>query len=124
MDADLRKPGQHEIWGLSNERGLTTMMLEAGALAEPPIQSVDIPGLSIITSGQLPPIPTDLLGSRKMDEIIGVLKARAEIVLFDAPPVLAVSDAGDSRLQGGRRAAGDAGRTLPGATMPFGPMIC
>ena len=93
VDADLRKPGQHDIWGLSNERGLTTMMLEAGALAEPPIQAVGIPGLSIITSGQLPPIPTDLLGSRKMDEIIGVLKARAEVVLFDAPPVLAVSDA-------------------------------
>jgi capsular exopolysaccharide synthesis family protein len=93
VDADLRKPKQHELWGLSNERGVTTMMLEAGALAEPPLQAADVSGLSVITSGQLPPIPADLLGSRKMDEIIGVLKARAEIVLFDAPPVLAVSDA-------------------------------
>lgn len=93
VDADLRKPAQHDIWGLNNERGLTTMMLEAGVLAEPPIQSVDVPGLSVIPSGPLPPIPADLLGSRKMDEVIGVLKARAEIVLFDAPPVLSVSDA-------------------------------
>lgn len=93
VDCDLRRPQQHEIWGIANERGLTTMMLEAGALAEPPLQDVGVENLSLLTSGQLPPNPADLLGSRKMDEVIGVLKARAEIVLFDAPPALVVSDA-------------------------------
>ncbi len=93
VDCDLRRPQQHEIWGVTNERGLTTMMLQAGAIAEPPFQDVGIENLSLLTSGQLPPNPADLLGSRKMDEVIGVLKARAEIVLFDAPPALAVSDA-------------------------------
>jgi capsular exopolysaccharide synthesis family protein len=93
VDCDLRQPQQHAIWGVENERGLTTMMLEAGAIAEPPLQDVGLENLSVLTSGPLPPNPADLLGSRKMDEVIGVLKARAEFVLFDAPPLLAVSDA-------------------------------
>ncbi len=93
VDSDLRQPAQHDLWGLSNTRGLTTMMLEAGAIAEPPLQSVGVDNLLVLTAGQLPPNPADLLGSRKMDEVIGVLKARAEFILFDAPPVLAVSDA-------------------------------
>jgi capsular exopolysaccharide synthesis family protein len=93
VDCDLRQPKQHDLWALPSDRGLTTMMLEAGALAEPPLNDVGIERLSVITTGQLPPNPADLLGSRKMDEVIGVLKARAEFVLFDAPPALAVSDA-------------------------------
>ncbi len=94
VDCDLRQPKQQELWGLENsDRGLTTMILEAGMIADPPLREVGIPHLSILTSGQLPPYPADLLGSRKMDEVIGVLKARAEYVLFDAPPLLSVSDA-------------------------------
>jgi len=93
VDCDLRRPEQHNIWQIENERGLTTMMLEAGAIADPPLQEVGIDLLSVLTTGALPPNPADLLGSRKMDEVIGVLKARAEFILFDAPPVLAVSDA-------------------------------
>lgn len=93
VDCDLRQPQQHNLWGLNNDQGLTTMMLESGALAEPPLQASGVEHLSVLTSGALPPNPADLLGSRKMDEVIGVLKARAEFVIFDAPPVLAVSDA-------------------------------
>ncbi len=93
VDADLRQPRQHKLWELDNKRGLTTMVLEAGAIANPPLQEVGIAHLQVLTSGELPPNPADLLGSRRMDEVIGVLKARAEFVVFDAPPVLAVSDA-------------------------------
>lgn len=93
VDCDLRQPGQHTLWDADQSRGLTTMMLEAGALAEPPLQQTAVEHLQLLTSGALPPNPADLLISRKMDEVIGVLKARAEYVLFDAPPVLAVSDA-------------------------------
>lgn len=93
VDCDLRQPKQHELWGLGNAQGLTTMMLQAGAIAEPPLQATDVPQLELLTSGELPPNPADLLGSRRMDEVIGVLKARAEFIIFDAPPVLAVSDA-------------------------------
>lgn len=93
VDCDLRQPRQHELWGVDNQRGLTTMMLDPAALAQPPLQSVNVEHLSILPGGPLPPNPADLLGSRRMDEVIGVLKARAEFVLFDAPPALAVADA-------------------------------
>lgn len=93
VDCDLRQPNQHTLWGVTNDKGLTDMMLQAGALADPPLQSTSLEHLSLLTSGTIPQNPADLIGSRKMDDIIGVLKARAEFVIFDAPPVLAVSDA-------------------------------
>ncbi|MEL6271658.1 MAG: CpsD/CapB family tyrosine-protein kinase, partial [Chloroflexota bacterium] len=94
VDADLRRPQQHEIWGISNEQGLTTMMLEDAQLSSPPLVDVpDVNGLKILPSGGMPPVPADLLASARMNEIIGVLKARADYVLFDAPPVLAATDA-------------------------------
>lgn len=93
VDADLRQPKQHEIWGVSNERGLTTMIIENKAIAEPPLVPTSIPELSILPSGPLPPIPADVLSSQRLVEVIGVLKARAHYILFDSPPVLAASDA-------------------------------
>jgi len=93
VDSDLRRPAQHEIWQVDNGRGLTTMMLDDAALADPPLVSTEIDGLQLLPSGPLPPTPADLLGSRRMGEIIGLLRARASYVLFDSPPVLAVTDA-------------------------------
>ena len=93
VDSDLRKPAQHEIWGITNERGLTNMMLEDAALAEPPLASTEVEHLQVLPSGPLPPNPADLLSSQRMQEVIGILKARAAYVLFDSPPVLAATDA-------------------------------
>jgi|SRR5690554_1740156 capsular exopolysaccharide synthesis family protein len=93
VDCDLRKPGQHTIWGLPNEQGLTTMMLETSALDRPPLQSAGLENLSVLTSGPQPPYPADVIGSRRMDEIIAALREQADYVIFDAPPVLAVTDA-------------------------------
>lgn len=90
VDCDLRRPVQHELWDISNERGLSSFVLEGG---EPPLAAVGVDDLWILPAGPLPPIPADLLGSIKMDKAIAVLKARADIVLFDAPPVVAVTDA-------------------------------
>lgn len=102
VDCDLRKPAQHDIWKIPNDRGLTTMMLETAALANPPLASTSVENLQLLPSGPLPPAPADLLGSQRMDEIIGLLKARASYILFDSPPVLAVTDATllGSRLDG------------------------
>ena len=102
VDSDLRKPVQHEIWGISNERGLTTMMLDDPSLASPPLVDTPVENLQILPSGPLPAAPADILGSSRMDEIIGVLKARASYILFDSPPVLAVTDAAllGSKLDG------------------------
>lgn len=93
VDADLRRPGLHEIFGVANDRGLTTMIVEEAAMDDPPLIEVGVDNLWLVPSGPLPPNPADILGSRKMEQVIATLKARADIVLFDAPPVIAVTDA-------------------------------
>ncbi len=92
-DCDLRRPSLHDIFGVPNTQGLTTMMVEAGALEAPPLVETGVEGLWLLPSGPLPPNPAELLGSRRMDEVIAALAERAEMVLFDAPPVIAVTDA-------------------------------
>jgi len=93
VDSDLRQPTQHKLFGVESRRGLTNMMLEDALMANPPLVDTGIDHLSLLPAGETPPNPADLLSSRRMDEVIGVLKARAAYVLFDAPPVLAASDA-------------------------------
>jgi len=93
VDADLRRPGLHELFGLPNDRGLTTMFVESEALAQPPLLETGVDNLALLPSGPLPPNPADLLGSHRMEEIVAALRAQADIVLFDAPPVVAVTDA-------------------------------
>ena len=93
VDADLRRPSLHKVFGLDNETGLTTMMMDDAALASPPLRKTDVEGLSVLTSGPLPPNPAEVMGSRRMDEIIAALTERADQVLFDTPPVVAVTDA-------------------------------
>lgn len=93
VDCDLRRPAQHDLWDLKNDAGLTTMLLDDEAFENPNLQTVGVDNLAVLTSGPLPPNPADVLGSKRMDEIIAALKDRAEYVLFDVPPVLAVTDA-------------------------------
>ncbi len=93
VDADLRRPRLHDIFGLSNTSGLTTAMMDETALASPPLQQTGIDGLSVLTCGQLPPNPAELMSSRRMEEVIAALTERADQVFFDTPPVVAVTDA-------------------------------
>jgi non-specific protein-tyrosine kinase len=62
-------------------------------MSNPPLVQTEVPNLLLLPSGTLPPIPADVLSSQRMAEVIGVLKARAHYILFDAPPVLAATDA-------------------------------
>ena len=66
VDGDLRKPSQHEIWDISNDRGLTTMMLEESAMSSPPLHTTPVENLQILPSGPLPPNPADVLSSQRM----------------------------------------------------------
>jgi non-specific protein-tyrosine kinase len=102
VDADLRRPTQHELWGVDNDEGLTSMLLDERALQSPAIHSTDVEGLGLLTSGPLPANPADVLASQKMDAVIARLSEMADFILFDVPPVLAVSDAAIL----GRRLAG------------------
>lgn len=92
VDADLRRPSLHEIFGLPNDRGLTTLLADPDARANPPIQATPVAGLSVLTSGPLPPRPADLISSRRMGEVMLWLAEQADLVLFDAPPINVVSD--------------------------------
>lgn len=91
VDCDLRRPTLHTLFGLSNEEGLTSLMLQEGGRI--PVQKTEVPGLLVLTSGPLPPRPADILGSRRMEAVIAQLREHADIVLFDTPPVNAVTDA-------------------------------
>ena len=91
VDCDLRRPTLHTLFGVSNAAGLTSMMLQEGSQA--PLQATDVPGLSLLPSGPQPPRPADILGSRRMDAVIASLKQQADFVLFDTPPINAVTDA-------------------------------
>ena len=93
VDCDLRRPSLHKLFGLGHREGLTTMMVDDNAMNAPPLQETVVPGLLLLASGTLPPSPSDLLGSQRMDRVLAVLKEQADMVLLDAPPVLAVSDA-------------------------------
>ena len=93
VDADLRQPKQHEIWGLDNGSGLSAMMLDDSAISQPPLQATEVENLQVITAGELPPNPADLLSGKRMDAIIKALRERADYALFDSPPILAATDA-------------------------------
>jgi capsular exopolysaccharide synthesis family protein len=93
VDADLRRPSQHELFGLPNERGLSDMFRTEDLFDTPPLHQIPNTTLKVLTSGPLPPIPSQLLAARKMDDVIARLAQEADVVLFDAPPVVAVTDA-------------------------------
>ena len=93
VDADLRRPTLHQILGAKNDTGLTSMVVDEARLTAPPLQETGIPGLSLLSSGPLPPNPAELLGSRRMAEVIAALAEEADQVFFDTPPVVAVTDA-------------------------------
>lgn len=93
VDADLRRPALHQIFALKQSPGLSTMLLDRKALAQPPLQDSPLPDLKVLTSGPPPPVPGDALSSPRMEEILGALSERVDFLLLDAPPLLAVSDA-------------------------------
>lgn len=91
VDCDLRKPVQHKIFGKRN-RGITNILVEEIPVADL-VQDTEIDNLRIITSGPIPPNPSELLGSARMQEIMAAAKELADIVIIDAPPTVAVTDA-------------------------------
>jgi non-specific protein-tyrosine kinase len=90
VDCDLRRPSLHTLFNLSEQPGLTNMVLDE---TEAPLQKTSVDNLWLLASGTKPPNPADLLGTQKVDKVIEKLLTQADIVLFDAPPVIAVTDA-------------------------------
>jgi len=93
VDCDLRSPSLHRIFGLPNERGLTSLMLAPTTGVREHLQRSEAGGVDVLTSGPLPPNPAEILGSKRMESLVRELRDMADYVLFDTPPVLAVTDA-------------------------------
>ena len=92
VDCDLRRPSVHEIFDLSNDKGLTSALLDDKS-DDLSLQPTAVPGLQVLTAGPVPPNPADLLGAQRMQRIIDTLAASAELVLFDSPPASIFTDA-------------------------------
>jgi capsular exopolysaccharide synthesis family protein len=92
IDADLRKPTAHHSFNISNRCGLTDMITNQCSM-EMAIKETDVPNLSVMTSGSIPPNPSEILASQRMSMLLEELKEKFDFILIDTPPVLAVSDA-------------------------------
>ena len=92
VDADLRKPTVHYTFNQTNTFGLTSV-LSGQAQLNSTAHVTDIPNLSVLTSGPIPPNPAELLGSKSMAKFIDEARENYDMILFDTPPILAVTDA-------------------------------
>ena len=99
VDGDLRRPHLHTIFGLPNEQGLTTVVVDmaraaaGGAAPAIPLQNTQVANLQVLTSGPVPPNPAEILSSQRMTELLEMLRGKADYVLIDTPPIIAVTDA-------------------------------
>ncbi len=93
VDTDLRRPVMHKIFQVPNQEGLTDLLRSPGFEIGDQLKDTGVENLQVITSGPLPPNSSELLGSQRMAELIQQLEEIADVVLFDSPPVLAVTDA-------------------------------
>ena len=91
IDADMRRPMQHRIFGLLN-KGLSNC-IAMGLPFEDAVQRDVIPHLDVLASGPVPPNPSELLGSEKMKNIMKQVEHLYDYIFIDMPPILAVTDA-------------------------------
>lgn len=94
VDADMRKPMLAKTFQLNNETGLSVFLSDDSVQLQNIIQSSGfVSGLDIITSGPIAPNPSELLQNERMDELIDYLSSYYDLIIFDMPPLLAVTDA-------------------------------
>ena len=91
VDADLRRPTQHKIFEVNNSVGLTNYLTTNIALEDVIVQT-SVENLSLMPSGILPSDAVGILNSQRMSDMIAELKTRYDIIFFDSPPILGVSD--------------------------------
>lgn len=92
LDCDFRRPVLHKIFGVDYQRGLTNLIAQDLEVDEV-VRATEVDGLWVITSGPIPPNPSEMLGSRKMKAFLEKVGGQYDLVLVDAPPLIAVTDA-------------------------------
>jgi succinoglycan biosynthesis transport protein ExoP len=92
VDADLRRPTQHRIFGIPNTSGLTNLLANSGVGLEQAVHRTAYERVWLVPSGPIPANPSELLGSGRMNALLTALEEHFDIVILDAPPALAVTD--------------------------------
>jgi capsular exopolysaccharide synthesis family protein len=92
IDADMRRPRVHEIFGRKQEPGLSNFLV-GHAVASSAIRKGAVPGLWLLTAGRIPPNPAELLGSQRFRKFIELLGQYFDSIIIDSPPIMAVTDA-------------------------------
>lgn len=87
LDGDLRRPNVHKLFELKNERGLVNLVAN-GAVIGDMLQYKDDSKVAVLTSGNVPNNPTEIVSSKKMDQLLSKLKETADIVIIDGPPFI------------------------------------
>lgn len=93
VDADMRKPTIHKIFSVKNTNGLTTILTDRKLKLSDIIRKSHVDHLDFITCGVIPPNPSELIGSKRMTDLIEQMKENYDLIIFDNPPLLAVTDA-------------------------------
>jgi tyrosine-protein kinase Etk/Wzc len=93
VDMDLRRPMLSKLFGIAKETGVADYLIDYDMKIEQIIKHSKIPNLDIITSGFIPPNPSEIISSKRTDTFIEELRKRYDFILIDAPPVIAVTDA-------------------------------
>lgn len=93
VDTDLRAPGLHHLFALDNHYGLADLLVGNVQNVEDCIVRTGLDNLRLLTSGPIPPNPSELLSSKRMGAVLAEVQKDAELVILDSPPVLAVTDA-------------------------------
>ena len=91
IDCDLRKPSIHKKFRISNNRGLSDVIIDRDKLNKCIQKRTDY--LDILTAGKIPPNPSEMLGSEAMSSLLDELSNIYDVIVLDSPPVLAVTDA-------------------------------
>ena len=91
VDSDMRRPTLHKLFNLPNTAGLSLVLADQAPLARG-LHATQLPNLSVLTSGPIPPNPAEMLASKRMHETIEQLKSQFDMIFFDSPPIISVSD--------------------------------
>ncbi|KFN45092.1 GumC family protein [Arenimonas oryziterrae] len=93
IDADLRNPSLHRALGAENSHGLSNLLAGASKVTQTIVTSPEIPNLSFITSGPLPPNPAELLMGSKLMSLLTVAAQKYDQIIVDGPPIMGLADA-------------------------------
>lgn len=93
VDTDMRKPSVHKVFKVQNHPGLTNLLTNRTLKLNDVVRNSYVNNLDYLTCGVIPPNPSELINSNRMSELIREMEAEYDLIIFDNPPLLAVTDA-------------------------------